>query len=327
MKRLILIFGLLAAPAFGQYTIGQWTAATAGTGGSTAATPTFSPVAGTYTSTQTVTISTATSLAVLCYTTDGTTPTETANYCSGGTTSTYSTPITVSTTQTVKAIATLATYTDSAVGSALYTISAGTPALVGTPVCNHSSGSSFNISYTISAPGDGLMICWATNSTTSTLNTPTDNGASGGSTYTVVTGLTGQHGTARSIQEAYTTNLHSGVTSITIANSGASSHAACVQEVSNVSGVGNAVGSGPTGTGTYSVTATRANSTDYVFLCGAGSSSATTVTPTNGGVSPINYNLASDVFLWMQYNSTSAVLSGSINYAGGNMGLAWMDVQ
>ena len=127
MKRLILILGLLAAPAFGQYTIGQWTAATAGTGGSsTAATPTFSPVAGTYSSTRTVTISTATGGAVLCYTTDGTTPTETANLCSGGTTATYSTPITVSTTQTVKAIATLAGYTDSSVGSALYTISAPT---------------------------------------------------------------------------------------------------------------------------------------------------------------------------------------------------------
>jgi hypothetical protein len=82
----------------------------------------FSPVAGTYSSTQTVTISTATSLAVICYTTDGTTPTETANLCLGGTTSTYSTPISVATTQTVQAIGTKALYTDSAVGSAPYTI-------------------------------------------------------------------------------------------------------------------------------------------------------------------------------------------------------------
>ena len=88
-----------------------------------ASAPTFSPVAGTYSSTQTVTISTATVGAVLCYTTDGSTPTESGNLCSGGTTATYSTPITVSTTQTVKALGTLATYTDSAVGTALYTIS------------------------------------------------------------------------------------------------------------------------------------------------------------------------------------------------------------
>jgi hypothetical protein len=291
---------------------------------STAATPTFSPVAGTYSSTQTVTISSTTSLAVLCYTTDGSTPTETANLCSGGTTATYSTPISVSTTQTVKAIATLAGYTDSAVGSAAYTISAGTPALVGTPVCNHSAGTAFNITYTPVSAGDGLMVCWAALSTTETLSSVTD----GGSSYTVVSGLTGQHGTARSVQEAYTTNLRSGVTSITITGSITTAyHAACVQEFSNVSGVGNTVGSGPTGTGTYSVTATLANSTDYAFLCGVASSSATTVTPTNGGVSPISYNYASQFFLWMQYNSTSAVLSGSINYAGGNLGLAWMDVQ
>ena len=87
------------------------------------ATPSFSPGGGSYSSTQTVTISTATSLAVLCYTTDGSTPTESGHLCSGGTTSTYSTPISVATTQTVKAIGTLATYTDSAVDSATYTIS------------------------------------------------------------------------------------------------------------------------------------------------------------------------------------------------------------
>jgi hypothetical protein len=124
MKILILILGLLATPAFGQYTIGQWTTSVT-VAVATAATPTFSPVAGTYSSAQTVTISTATTLAVLCYTTDGSTPTETANLCSGGTTATYSTPITVSTTKTVKAIATLAGYTDSSVGSAAYTISGG----------------------------------------------------------------------------------------------------------------------------------------------------------------------------------------------------------
>jgi hypothetical protein len=85
---------------------------------------TFSPIAGTYGSAQTVAISTSTAGATICYTTDGSTPTEVSNACSGGTTQTYSAPITVSTTQTVKAIGTLASYTDSSVGSALYTITA-----------------------------------------------------------------------------------------------------------------------------------------------------------------------------------------------------------
>ena len=43
-----------------------------------AAAPTFSPAAGTYTSAQTVTISTTTSGASIRYTTDGSTPSETA---------------------------------------------------------------------------------------------------------------------------------------------------------------------------------------------------------------------------------------------------------
>lgn len=89
------------------------------------ATPTFSPGAGSYSSAQTVTISTSTGGATLCYTTDGSTPTEVANACSGGTTQTYTTPITVSTSETVKALGTLSGLTDSSVGSALYTITLG----------------------------------------------------------------------------------------------------------------------------------------------------------------------------------------------------------
>ena len=80
----------------------------------TAATPTFSPAAGGYTSAQTVTISSATSGAAIYYTTDGTTPT------TGSTL--YSAPISVAVTETVKALAVKSGYTNSAVGSAAYTI-------------------------------------------------------------------------------------------------------------------------------------------------------------------------------------------------------------
>ena len=151
MKQLILALLLAAAvhaqmsgPFFGPV-VAQATAP------GTVATPSFSPAGGTYSSTQTVTISTTTPLAVLCYTTDGSTPTEVSYLCSGGTTSTYSTPITVSTTQTVKAIGTLATYTDSAVASATYTISASNTwtlvrhTLVLLP-CNNSTSCSISVS-------------------------------------------------------------------------------------------------------------------------------------------------------------------------------------
>lgn len=81
-----------------------------------AATPTFSPAAGSYSSTQTVTISDSTPSSTIYYTTNGSTPTTSSTI--------YTAPITVSTTQTVQAIATASGFTQSAVGSASYTINA-----------------------------------------------------------------------------------------------------------------------------------------------------------------------------------------------------------
>jgi len=87
------------------------------------ATPTFSPVAGTYTGTQSVAISTSTAGAALCYTTDGTTPTANgAGTCTHGTT--YSTAVSVSSSLTLKAVGSLSGDTDSSVGSAAYVIAA-----------------------------------------------------------------------------------------------------------------------------------------------------------------------------------------------------------
>lgn len=82
---------------------------------SQAATPTFSPAAGTYSSAQSVTISCATSAPTIYYTTDGSTPTTSS--------AVYSSAITVSSSETIKAIATATGYTQSAVGSAAYVIS------------------------------------------------------------------------------------------------------------------------------------------------------------------------------------------------------------
>lgn len=94
------------------------------TSGSTpvVANPTFSPAAGTYTSAQSVTISTTTAGATICYTVDGTTPTATTpGTCSHGTT--YSGPVSVSTSQTLNAIGTLSGDTNSSVATAAYVIS------------------------------------------------------------------------------------------------------------------------------------------------------------------------------------------------------------
>src|SRR5262249_13574969 len=70
-------------------------------GSPTVANPTFTPIAGTYTLGQGVTLATTTGGATICYTTDGSTPTTNGSgTCTHGTT--YSTTINVSSTQTVK---------------------------------------------------------------------------------------------------------------------------------------------------------------------------------------------------------------------------------
>ena len=80
-----------------------------------AATPTFSVLAGSYPSAQTVTISDATAGATIYYTTDGTPPTTSSTVYSGA--------ITVSSSETLKAIATATGYYTSAVATAGYLIS------------------------------------------------------------------------------------------------------------------------------------------------------------------------------------------------------------
>ena len=95
-----------------------------------AATPTFTPPAGNYSSAQTVSIGTTTTNGSpkIYYTTDGSTPT----YPITGTTKLYSSAITVSNTETVKAIVTASGYVTSAVGSAAY----GIGPLAATPTFN-----------------------------------------------------------------------------------------------------------------------------------------------------------------------------------------------
>jgi len=81
-----------------------------------AAAPTFSPAAGTYTTTQTVTLKSATSGATIYYTTDGSNPATSATAIK------YSAPVTVSKTETLEAVAKAAAYVNSALATAVYTI-------------------------------------------------------------------------------------------------------------------------------------------------------------------------------------------------------------
>ncbi len=83
--------------------------------------PSFSPTAGNYTSAQSVTISTQTEGAILCFTLDASTPTcDTIASCSNGTL--YSSPISIVSTTTIKAIACKANNVQSTVATGIYTI-------------------------------------------------------------------------------------------------------------------------------------------------------------------------------------------------------------
>lgn len=90
----------------------------------TVATPTPAPPTGSYSSTQSITLTTITAGAIICYTIGTSPPNPTASIggtCDVGST-TYSGPITVSVTTTIKAIGTLSGDTNSGVGTYAYTI-------------------------------------------------------------------------------------------------------------------------------------------------------------------------------------------------------------
>ncbi len=87
------------------------------------ANPSFSPGGGTYTSAQSVTIATSTSGATIRYTTDGSTPSDTAG-------TVYTGPVAVSTTTTIRAIAYKSGSPSSSVVSATYTITSVPPPTV-----------------------------------------------------------------------------------------------------------------------------------------------------------------------------------------------------
>jgi uncharacterized repeat protein (TIGR03803 family) len=84
-----------------------------------AATPVISPAAGTYSSTQSVTITDSTTGATIYYTTNGTAPTASSTAYSGA--------ISVSSSETIEAIAIAGGFTNSAVASTAYVIQVVTP--------------------------------------------------------------------------------------------------------------------------------------------------------------------------------------------------------
>jgi Legume lectin domain/Fn3 associated/Chitobiase/beta-hexosaminidase C-terminal domain len=119
----------------GHYTLVQdilnWTYVSNGSAPPTAATPVISPTTGTYTSTQTVTITDSTSNPSIYYTLDGSQPSPSSS-------TRYTNPFTVSSTTTVKAIATASGFTQSSTATSVITINSEPPAA--TPLISPATG-------------------------------------------------------------------------------------------------------------------------------------------------------------------------------------------
>ena len=117
----------------------------------TCSAPTFSPAAGIFTGSQSVTLTSSTDGATIYYTTDGTDPTESSTL--------YTAPITVSETTTIKAIAVKGGMDNSAVASATYTITQ--PSTIA-EVREQATGSVFTKGVVTSVEGKNVYIQDAT---------------------------------------------------------------------------------------------------------------------------------------------------------------------
>jgi len=222
-----------------------------------AATPTFSPAAGTYSSAQTVTISDSTSGSTIYYTTNGTTPTTSSTV--------YSSAITVSVTETLEAIATKTGYTNSAVGSAAYTISSSSVAI---KTVQHNSGgnptaTSVAVAFNNNVTSGNILLVAESTYDGETLDTPTDT--QGNSFIQLVTAAGSSPDSVAAIYAA--TAKSSGADTVTC-NISASNNIHChIYEVQGAKAVVDQTGNSTLSSTalTVSTSAATANAVDYVL--------------------------------------------------------------
>ena len=166
--------------------------------GATASAPVFSPAVGTYTSSQSVKLSSSTPDATIYYTTNGTTPTTSSTK--------YSRAFSVRATETVEAIATASGYNNSVVASGLYTIQS--PAA--TPTFSVAAGTYTAVqSVKLSDSTSGATIYYTTDGTTPTTSSTAYSAAiSLGATETVeAIAVAGGYSNSAVASAKYTINL------------------------------------------------------------------------------------------------------------------------
>ena len=200
----------------------------------TATAPVFSPRAGTYTGTQTVTATNPSSAPTGCVTTNGAAPaTNGSTGCTTG--SLYSSSISVAVSETVKMVWGGTGFLDSSVTSAAYTIT--TQAIA--PTCTPTSGSSgAAITVTCSNSNSGTTImCYTENGTT-----PVTNGS--GTGCTTGTPLTGSSNTITVSSTVTTLDIVTGTS--TLSDSSVNSYGPYTIFVSSPTKLSGAVVSGST---------------------------------------------------------------------------------
>jgi N-acetylneuraminic acid mutarotase len=268
------------------------------------ATPSFSVAAGSYSTAQTVSISDATPGAIIYYTLDGSTPTTSSTAYSGA--------ITVSSSETLEAIAVASGYRSSAVASAAYTIvqtpaiAWATPAAItyGTALGALQLDASSIVPGTFSySPAAGTVL-GVGNQTLSVTFTPTDT-----TDYTTATATV-----TLTVNQATPTITWATPSAITY---GTALGALQLNATSTVAGTfsyspaeGTVLG---VGTQTLSVTFTPTDSTDYTMATATVSLTVSQATPTVTWSAPaaITYGTALGA---SQLNATSTV-AGTFSYS------------
>jgi len=247
--------------------------------------PAFSPSAGAYTSAQSVTISTTTPGASIRYTTDGSTPSETAGTL-------YSSAIAIGSTTTISAIAYESGFPDSAVTAATYTI-AGSSTISLVQFTHSYPGNAVTFASN-NTPGDAIVVVtsWSGGAP---IPSPSLTDALG-NTYNALPLFTSRDGSV-SMQIWYSLNIASGPNAITV-SSNAQDLSVTAFEYSGVAA-----------TGALGVT-TTADGTSLDQGCPVHQPCSGTATPTSGSFTPSAGSLVM-AFLADESGQGNSVAAGS----------------
>ncbi len=228
----------------------------------TAAAPAFSVAAGTYASAQTVSITDSTPNAKIYYTTNGSTPTTSS--------SVYSSALTVSSTETINAIAVASGYTTSSTSSAAYTIESAAAA----PTFSMAAGSYTGTqSVTMADSTPNAIIYYTTNGSTPTTSSTKYTGAVSVSATTTLKAIAVASGYNNSSVTSILYTILSAVTGTGTTGTG-------------TTGTGT-TGTGTTGTGTTGTGTTGTGTTTAAINFGSGFTSSTGLV-LNGGATVTN---------------------------------------